>query len=52
MKNIAKLQDIWRPRTNTGKTKYNREKSRGESWVDRRAADRGADYVCKEKWVL
>ena len=52
MKDIAKLQDIWRARSNTGKTKYNREKQRGQSWLDLRSADRGAGYVCKEKWVL
>lgn len=42
----------WKPRKNTGKTRYNRGKKPGESWTERRTNDRGADYVCKEKWVL
>jgi hypothetical protein len=41
----------WAPRRNTGKTKYNREKAQGESWTDKRAEDRGADYKHTEPWM-
>lgn len=41
----------WKPRTNTGKTRFNREKKKGESWLKLRAEAWGKDYVCSEKWT-
>lgn len=41
----------WKPRKNTGKTRFNREKKSGESWTAKRTGTWGAEYVCKEKWV-
>lgn len=41
----------WQPRKNTGKTRFNRDKKKGESWTERRAEAWGKDYVCREKWT-
>ena len=51
MIDIRKLQKDWKPRSNTGKTRFNREKAHGESWTDLREEKWGPDYVCSETWV-
>ena len=40
----------WKPRTNTGKTRFNREKKEGESWTILREKTWGPNYTCTEKW--
>jgi hypothetical protein len=49
MKNVT-----WKPRTNTGKTRFKRERKAGQSWIEARSeawGKNGAEYVCTEKWV-
>ena len=51
MKDVKTLQDKWKPRKNTGKTRFNRNKAHGESWTELRKKEWGADYTCTETWV-
>lgn len=45
---LMKKDITWKPRKNTGKTRFNREKKSGESWTAKRTGTWGAEYVCKE----
>jgi hypothetical protein len=48
---MENMTSQWKPRTNTGKTHFNKMKGTGESWTNLRSEVWGAGYVCKEKWV-
>ncbi len=41
----------WQPRTNTGKTRFNRDKKAGQSWTKLRQELFGLNYRCTEAWV-
>ncbi len=50
-RDIEKIRAEWHPRKNTGKTRFNRGKAKGESWTALRAIAWGLNYTCKESWT-
>ena len=54
-KRLEWLQKHWSPRRRTGKTRFNREKRRGEDWTQLRETylreHSGERYLKNEPWV-
>ena len=48
-RSVEQAQAAWAPRSNTGKTRFNRDKKEGESWTELRKEAGWAP--CTEKWV-